>query len=55
MLKERVMNIFPRSPLWYEIREPEKDLTSIDHISENIANQALKFLENIPQDYGFDP
>ena len=45
MLRERVMNIFPRSPLWDEIWEPENDLTSTDHISENIMNQDLKFCE----------
>ena len=55
MLREGVMNIFPRSPLWDEIREPEKSLTSTDHISENIANQALKFCDNVPQDFGFAP
>ena len=36
-----------------EIRELEKTLTSTDHISENIANQDLKFLHDIPQDFGF--
>ena len=33
VLKERAMNISPQSPLWDEIRESEKDLTSTDHIS----------------------
>ena len=33
-----------------EIREPEKTLISTNHISENIANQDLKFLHEIPQD-----
>ena len=36
-----------------EIREPEKILASIDHISENIANQDLKFLHEVPQDFSF--
>ena len=36
-----------------EIQEHEKILTYIDHISENIANQDLKFLHDIPQDFGF--
>ena len=36
-----------------EIREPKKTLNSIDHISENIANQDLKFLHEDPQDSGF--
>ena len=31
-----------------EIREPEKTLTSTDHISKNIVNQDLKFLHDIP-------
>ena len=36
-----------------EIQEPEKTLTSIYHISENIANQDLKFVQDVPQDFGF--
>ena len=32
-----------------EIREPKKTLTSIDHISKNIANQDLKFVHDVPQ------
>ena len=31
--------------------EPAKTLTSLDHISENIANEDLKFLHEIPQDF----
>ena len=38
-----------------EIQEPEKALTSTYHISENIVNQDLKFLEKISQDFGFAP
>ena len=41
---ERVMMIFPSSPLWDEIREPKKNLNSTDHISENSVNQDLKYL-----------
>ena len=55
MLKERVMKIFPRSPLWDEIQEPKKALPSTDHISENIVNQAKKFLNELPQDFIFAP
>ena len=36
-----------------KIREPENILTSIDHMAENIANQDLKFYDNVPQDFGF--
>ena len=36
-----------------EIQEPTKALTSTDHISKNIANQALKFFEDVPQDFSF--
>ena len=42
------MNILPTSPLLDEIWEPEKTLTSKYPISENIANQDLKFLHDIP-------
>ena len=48
MLRERVIEIFPRSPIWDEIQEPEKALPSIDHISKNIANQAMNFFEEFP-------
>ena len=37
-----------------EIWEPKKTLTSTDHISENIVNQDMKFLHNVPQDFGFN-
>ena len=36
-----------------EIQEPEKTLTSTDHIFENIANQDLKFVHDVPQDFIF--
>ena len=52
MPKGIVMKILPQSPLLDEIREPKKDLTSRDHIYENSANQALKFCEEFPQDFG---
>ena len=51
--RERVMTIFPWSPLSDEIREPGKTLTSTNHISENIANHDLKFLHEILEDFGF--
>ena len=60
---------FYRIPIWFseresyedfptitsldEIQEPEKDLTYIDHIFENVANQVLKFFDAIPQDFDF--
>jgi len=37
------MTIFPRSHVWNVIRESAKILTSLDHISENVVRQALKF------------
>ena len=55
MLRERVMKIFPRSPLWDEIQEAEKELISIEHISENVANQDLKFFDKFPKDFIFAP
>ena len=42
------MNIFPRSPLLDEIQDPEKALASTDHISKNVANQALEFGDTFP-------
>ena len=36
-----------------EIRELEKTLTSPDHISENIVNQDMKFLQEVSQDFSF--
>lgn len=34
---------FPQVIVWNVIRESAKTLTSLDHISANIARQALKF------------
>ena len=53
MLKERVMMIFPSSPILDEIQEPAKTLASTDYISKNIPNQYMKFLHEDPQDFGF--
>ena len=36
-----------------EIREPEKTLTSAYHIFDTIVNQYMKFLQYVPQDFGF--
>ena len=55
MPRQRVIELFPRSPLCDEIQEPEKALPSTDHISKNIANKALKFFDEIPQDFSFAP
>ena len=41
--REKVMTIFPRSPVWNVIQESAKRPTSSDHISENIARKDLKF------------
>ena len=43
MLREKVMTIFPRSPVWNVIQESAKRPTSSDHISENIVRKDLKF------------
>ena len=43
MFKEKVMTIFPRSPVLSIIQESAKRPTSSDHISENIPRNALKF------------
>ena len=40
---ERVMTIFPRSPVWNVIQESAKRPTSSDHISTIIAQNAQKF------------
>jgi len=52
MPETKVMMIFPRSPIWDGILEPTETLTSPDHISENVANQDLKFLHEVHQDFG---
>ena len=51
MLREKVMTILPRSPVWDVIREPAKTLTSLDHISENIARKYLKFGPEVHRDF----
>jgi len=43
MLREKVMMIFPRSPVWNVIQESAKRPTSADHISVIIVRKALKF------------
>ena len=43
MLREKVMTIFPRSPVWNVIQESAKRPTSSDHIFANIVQKALKF------------
>ena len=55
MPRESVIELFPRSPLWDEIQELEKSLPSTDHISKNIAIQALKFFDEFSQDFSFAP
>ena len=53
IFETKVMMIFPRSLVWDEIMEPTKNLTSIDHISTNIVKKVLKFLHEVPHDFGF--
>jgi len=43
ILREKVMMIFPRSPILDVIQEPAKTLTFLDHISVNIVRQDMKF------------
>ena len=50
MHEMEVMMIFLWSPISDEILEREKTITSTNHISENIGNQDLKFLDEVPQD-----
>ena len=50
MLREKVMMIFPRSPVWTVIQEFAKRPTSLDHISTNIGKKALKFEPEIQRD-----
>ena len=52
MLREKVMMIFPRSPVWDIIREFAKTLTSLNHILKNIARQDLKFGLEVHQEIG---
>jgi len=46
------MTSFPRSHVLDLILEHEKTLTSSDNISENIANQDLKFRNEVHHDLG---
>ena len=50
MLREKGMTIFPKSLVWNVIQEFEKRQTSSAHISENIAQKALKFGPEIQRD-----
>ena len=50
MLREKVMTIFPRSPIWSVIQESAKRPNSSDHISTNIARKALKLGPEIQRD-----
>jgi len=50
MLREKVMTIFPRSPVLNVIQESAKGPNSSDHISTNIAQKALKFRPEIQHD-----
>jgi len=51
MLREKVMMIFPRSPVWNVIQDSRKRPTSSDHISANIAQKALKFGPEVQCDF----
>jgi len=51
MLREKVMTIFPRSPVWNEIQESTKRPTSSAHISTNVAQKDLKFGSKIQCDF----
>ena len=51
MLREKVMTIFPRSPVWNVIKESTKRPTSSDHISTNISWNALKFRPKVQRDF----
>ena len=49
--REKVMTIFPRSPVLNVIQESAKSPTSSDHISANIARKALKFGPKVQRDF----
>ena len=49
--REKVMTIFPRSPVLSVIQESAKRPTSSDHIFENIARKALKFGPNVQRQF----
>jgi len=52
ILREKVMMIFPRLPIWDVIREPAKTITSFHHISKNIVIQDVKFEPAVHQYFG---
>ena len=47
------MTILPWSLLLDEVQEPAKSLTFTDHISKNVVQLDLKFVQEIPQVFGF--
>ena len=49
--REKVMMIFPRSPVLNVIQESGKRPTSLDHISSNIVRKALKFRPQVQRDF----
>jgi len=51
MLREKVMTIFPRSPVWDVIRELAKTLNVLDCIFENIDKKVLKFRPELHHDF----
>jgi len=51
MLREKVMTIFPRSPIWNVIQESAKRPTSSDHISTNISRKAIKLGPKVQCDF----
>jgi len=51
MLREKVMTIFPRSPVWNVIQESAKRPNSSDHISAIIAQKALKFGSEVQHNF----
>jgi len=50
--EKKVITILPMSPVWNVIQESAKALHALDHISENIARQALKFRPKVKNDFG---
>lgn len=49
--REKVMTIFPRSPVLNVIQESAKRPTSSDHLSANVAWKALKFGSKVQRDF----
>ena len=43
MLREKVMMIFPKSPIWNVIQQSTKRPNSLAHISANVVQKDLKF------------